>query len=408
MPIINSLMDTDWYKYTMAQFVLHNHPGAMVKYKYRCRNGKGTPFTKDFKQATEFVMMMNNEIDHLCTLSHTREEIDFLRTIPYFKPDYIEYLRLLRLNRDYIQCWVDTDCNLHIEIEGPWISTIWFEVPVLAINSELISAMDNDFGVNKIIDGQKNLNEKLNILFDFCVPRGHREAPGKDFKFADFGTRRRDSFGWQREVISRILERIPARNFVGTSNAYFAMAFGIKPIGTMAHEIFQAHQQLGGRLVDHIGACLDGWAREYRGHLGIVLSDIVGFDRFLDDFDLYFAKLFDGCRHDSGDPIWWGEKLINHYIQLGIDPKTKTAVFSDGLNIPKCIELYKTFHNLINVSFGIGTNLTNDVGKEAPQTVIKMVKCNGRPTAKLSDSKGKGMCEDKDFEAYLRHVYNID
>lgn len=407
MPIINSLLDTDWYKYTMAQFVLHHHPDAVVKYKYKCRNGRGTPHS-NFHEATEFASKMNEEIDHLCTLQHTREEIEFLRTIPYFKPDYVEYLRLLRLNRDYIQCWVDTDCNLHVEIEGPWIATIWFEVPVLAINSELHSIKDNDFGVNKLIEGQRNLNEKLDLLTDFCVPRGHSEAPGKSFKFADFGTRRRDSFEWQRKVIEQIVNRIPARNFAGTSNAYFAKMFGIKPIGTMAHELFQAYQQLGGRLVDHISACLDGWAREYRGMLGIALSDIVGFDRFLNDFDLYFAKLFDGCRHDSGDPIDWAKKLIDHYIDLGIDPKTKTAVFSDGLDIPKCIQLYKAFHNLINVSFGIGTNLTNDMGKEAPQIVIKMVECNGRPTAKISDSSGKGMCEDDGFLAYLKYVYKIE
>ena len=407
MPIINTLMDTDFYKYTMAQFVLHKHPDAIVKYAFKCRNGTGTPFGNKFEAASEFAQKINEEIDHLCTLRHTRDEIEWLRNIPFFKPDYIEYLRLLQLNRDYIQCWAEVDGTLNIEVEGPWVSTIWFEVPVLAIVSELHSLEDSEFEINKRLEGRKRLNKKVKLINDFCRA-GEFHAVGDRFKFADFGTRRRNSYEWQQTVLEWMLGEIPEGVLVGTSNVHFAKRLGIRPVGTMAHELLQAFQQLGGRLVDSQKACLDEWAHEYRGQLGIALTDVVGFDRFLKDFDLFFAKLFDGCRHDSGDPIKWGHKLINHYRELGIDAKTKTAVFSDGLDIPRAIDLFRKFNNMINVSFGIGTNLTNDMGYEVPQLVMKMIECNGRPVAKVPDSEGKGMCRDDRYLAHLKYVYRIE
>jgi len=151
---------------------------------------------------------------------------------------------------------------------------------------------------------------------------------------------------------------------------------------------------------------LDVWAREYRGDLGIALTDVIGMDAFLRDFDMFFAKLYDGCRHDSGDPIEWGEKLIAHYESMNINPKTKTAIWSDGLTIPKAISIYMNFHERIKCGFGIGTNLTNDVGFDPLNIVIKMIECNGQPVAKLSDSPGKTMCEDKEYVKYLKKVFN--
>jgi nicotinate phosphoribosyltransferase len=183
-----------------------------------------------------------------------------------------------------------------------------------------------------------------------------------------------------------------------------AKELGLKVIGTMAHEYLQAHQQLGPRLVDSQKAALQAWANEYRGELGIALSDVLGFRAFLKDFDRYFALLFDGCRHDSGDPIWWGEELIAHYNKLRIDPKTKSAVFSDGLTFETAVDIFRRFHSRINTGFGIGTYLTNDIGLVAPQIVIKMTYCNGKPVAKVSDSPGKGMCEDAGFLTYLHQV----
>jgi len=209
----------------------------------------------------------------------------------------------------------------------------------------------------------------------------------------------------------QILKKRLPYNFVGTSNVWLAMKYDLRPIGTMAHEFIQATQSLT-RLVDSQKYAFDIWSREYRGDLGIALSDCLGFDAFLKDFDMYFCKLFDGARHDSGDPIEWGNRLIDHYKSMGIDPSTKTAVFSDGLDFQKAVDIHREFSNgitspRIKCSFGIGTNITNDTGFKAPQIVIKMTECNGQPVAKISDSKGKMMCKDSHYLKHLAKTFNI-
>lgn len=390
MGMINSLLDTDFYKLTMAQAVLHKYPAVNVRYKFACRNDKAIPYVDE----------INKELDNLCSLRFTSDEIKFLSTIPFFKADFIDYLRLFQLNRNYIKAYLDNG-QLKIDIEGPWISTILFEVPVLAIVSEIYSKnkLDPDEAVK---NGIRNLKKKIGYLTDLMKTG---QIPG--FKFADFGTRRRYSAAWQAKIVDALRNKFRPHIFVGTTNVQLAMQHKIKPIGTMSHEWLMAHQQLGVRFADSQTAALDNWAQEYRGHMGIALSDVVGFRAFLKDFDLYFAKLFDGCRHDSGDSVSWCVKLIEHYDKLGIDPLTKSAVFSEGLNFESAVELHQTFHEMIKVAFSIGTHLTNDVGIEPPDIVIKMVECNGQPVAKISDSDGKGMCEDPEFEAYLKKVYQI-
>ena len=298
-------------------------------------------------------------------------------------------LRLLQLNRAHIMTYIE-DGQLQIEIEGPLFLTVWFEVPVLAIVSELLCEERTDFK-----EGGKRLSEKIKFLQD--------EVSNEPFRLVDFGTRRRGSHLWQEHVVHTLVNEA-GLHFAGTSNVYFAKRYGITAIGTMAHLWFMTFQRMKYRLGLSQQAALDAWQREYRGDLGIALSDTGGFDWFLKDFDLFYAKLFDGCRHDSGDPFVWGEKLIKHYDKLGIDPMTKTAVFSDGLDIFKAVDLYRKFYKRINTSFGIGTNLTNDLGYTAPQIVIKMVECNGGPVSKRSDSKGKGMCEDPEFDVYFGKV----
>ena len=398
---IVSLLDNDFYTFTQAQVVLHQYPGAWVKYKFKCRNNNGRTLPRNIK-ASEYLSQLNYELDLLCDLRISKGELEFLSTIKFFSPDYIEYLRLLKLRRDYIHVEMDRLRRLSITVEGPWISTIWFEVPVLAIVSELYSKYCNpgrypwDFE-----DGRNKLLKKIGFY--------QRSIPADiftKFKFADFGTRRRYSWSWQHDLLDYLRCACPD-NFVGTSNVFFAKKLGVKPIGTMSHQFIQAHQQLGASLVDSQKAALMSWCKEYQGELGIALTDTVGFDAFLRDFNLLFAKLFDGCRHDSGDPVWWLKKLINHYIDLGIDPKTKTAVFSDGLTFETAVELFNRFHDFMNISFGIGTNLTNDLDLEPLQIVIKMVECNHQPVAKISDSKGKGMCEDKEYLHYLKKVFQI-
>ncbi|MCK6508214.1 nicotinate phosphoribosyltransferase, partial [Myxococcota bacterium] len=228
-----------------------------------------------------------------------------------------------------------------------------------------------------------------------------------DFRIADYGTRRRHGRDWQEEVVATLKAGIGPK-FVGTSNVDLARRHDLTPLGTMAHEYLQTFQALGTvRLRDHQKAALEAWVQEYRGDLGIALTDVVGMDAFLADFDLYFAKLFDGLRHDSGDPVAWGEKALAHYARLRVDAHTKRLVFSDSLNLPLAFELYRRFADRTQTGFGIGTNLTNDMGGPTLHIVMKLTQCNGQPVAKLSDSPGKVLCDDQTFLAYLKQVFHL-
>jgi nicotinate phosphoribosyltransferase len=231
-------------------------------------------------------------------------------------------------------------------------------------------------------------------------------VPDAEFRIADYGTRRRFSRIWQDEVVRTLRDGIGAK-FVGTSNVHFALEHELTPLGTMAHEYLQACQAVGPRLRDSQVFAFNTWAREYRGDLGIALSDVCGMDAFLRDFDLFFCKLFDGVRHDSGDPFEWGEKLIAHYRKMRIDPRTKVMVYSDSLNVPLAIELFEYFKGRIQTAFGVGTNLTNDLGHDPLQIVIKMTRCNGQPVAKISDEPSKAMEYDPSYVAYLRKVFQV-
>ena len=394
--MVHSLLDTDFYKLTMMQVVLHHYASAWVRYAFKWRNWNEMHLTiplQDFKDKVDA------EIDRLCELRITEDEVRYLTSIRFFKPDFIEYLRLFQLNRKYINTFIE-EGQLKINIEGPWLNTILYEIPVLATISELYSSTHGVDDEAWTRDGRKRLKKKVRVLNKTTIA-------DKSFNFAEFGTRRRASYSWQEEVLRYLIDHC-SRSMVGSSNLHFAMKLGIRPIGTMAHEFFQAHQQLGPRLVDSQKVALQCWADEYRGELGIALSDTMGFDKFLKDFDRFFALLFNGCRHDSGDPILWTEKLIAHYKDLRIDPKTKSAIYSDSLTLESAVDIFRRFHDQIQTSFGIGTNLTNDCGFVAPQVVIKMVECNRKPVAKISDSEEKGMCEDPAFLDYLNYVIRED
>lgn len=383
--IVASLLDQDLYKFAMMQAVLHHYPAAMVRYKFKCRF-PGYRFTRE--QVDEIRM----QVKYYASRSFDEKELAYLSSLRYLTPDFIQFLRVYKPNMRYIRINDQAECGLNIEIEGPWLHTILFEVPVLAIVSEVASADINPY------PSIANIKDPLRRKIALANEHG-------SLRFADFGTRRRYSYDAQKLVI-RTLKEECLQGFVGTSNVMFAYIEGLLPIGTMAHEWIQAHQALGVRLVDSQKAALEAWVQEYRGDLGIALTDTIGIDAFLQDFDLYFAKLYDGVRHDSGDPFTFGYKVIHHYIYLNIDPKTKTIVFSDGLTFEEMIRLHDTFAHQIGVSFGIGTNLTNDVGENKPLSiVIKMVECNGLPVAKISDSPGKGMCEDEGYVAYLKSVF---
>lgn len=390
--MIKSLLDTDFYILTMMQAIFHKYTSAYAKFEFQWRNWDKMELNISRE---DFIGRLKKRLDQLCELHFTNDELDSLSQIPFLKPDFIEYLRLFQLNRSYIHPYKKDD-GIAIDINGPLLSVMPFEVPTLSTVSQLYTENHGEMKFNWLKEARKRLNEKI----DYLNSNLHRDM---DFGFADFGTRRRASFDWHEEEIQTLIKRCP-KYFIGTSNVYFAMKYGIKYIGTMGHVWFQTHQQSGSRLIDSQKTALQVWADEYRGELGIALSDTLGFDAFLVDFDRYFALLFDGCRHDSGDPIRWCEKLIAHYKSLRVDPKAKTAVFSDGLTFQVAVDLFLRFQNHINTSYGIGTYLTNDCGFVAPQIVIKNTFTNGKPTAKISDSPGKTMCRDPEYQAYLEKI----
>jgi nicotinate phosphoribosyltransferase len=390
--IIQNLLDTDFYKITMMQAVLHNYPNAEVEWEFRCRNGE---------DLSPYLAQIRYQIEQLAEVTVTHDQLAYLEKIPFLKPDFIRFLSLFRFNLRYVQVGLDAAGQLAIRVRGPWLHVILYEIPLLAIISEVRNR--NRYRDVVIEQVGERLYQKLDWL---KAEASAEELAG--FQLADFGTRRRFSYRVQEEVVHILKHDFPGR-FVGTSNVHLAREYELKPLGTMAHEWFMAHQQLGPRLVDSQAAALEGWVREYRGLLGIALTDCITMDAFMGDFDLYFAKLFDGLRHDSGDPLVWAEKAIAHYERLGIDPKGKTLIFSDGLDFAKALGLYRALHERINVSFGIGTRLTCDIpGVEPMNIVIKMTDCNGAPVAKISDSPGKTQCRDENFVAYLKHVFRVN
>ncbi len=384
MPIITSLLDTDLYKLTMQQIALHRFPTMNVEYTFKCRNeAKWTP---------EEIDIINYQVNEYCKLKYTQDELDYLSTFSFFKDDFIDFLKIYQPNRDHIKIWLEDD-ELKITVKGPWYLTVPFEVPVLAIVNETYF----HFKIVNMDDAQERLVNKVIIANKYGFP------------FADFGTRRRYSCEWQKDVVEYLSKECP--NFIGTSNVYLAMGYGLKPIGTMAHEYIMAGAGLdeqGVNLPDSQTYMLNHWDAEYGDELGIALTDTYGIDAFTSDFNTYLSERYNGIRHDSGDPYAWTYKMIKHYTSKGIDIKTKAFVYSDGLTMQSAADLWTHFRRLkLKQSFGIGTHLTNDFEHEALQIVMKLTKCNGLPVAKISDSPGKGMCHDEEYLKRVKKVFLI-
>lgn len=401
--IITSLLDTDLYKFTMMQVVLHQFPGAEVEYRFKCRNA-GAP---GMGELAPYASEIREEIRGLCTLRFQDAELAYLRGMRFIKSDFVDFLGLFRLNEKYVSVTALPNGEIDVSIKGPWLHTILFEIPVLAIINEVY--FRNTQKQPDLSEGRARLNTKISQL---------QEAGLGKLKIADYGTRRRFGKLWHEEVLRTLAARLgigtgqgkessALGQLAGTSNVLYAMKLGMTPLGTMAHEYLQACQALGPRLRDSQVFGFESWAKEYRGDLGIALSDVYGMSAFLRDFDMYFCKLFDGARHDSGDPFLWGERMLAHYHKNRVDPITKTLIFSDSLTVPRTIALYQQFKGRCQLAFGIGTNLTNDLGYEPLQIVIKMVRCNGQPVAKLSDTPSKNMCDDEKYLAYLRQVFDV-
>jgi len=395
-PVIHSLLETDLYKFTMQQPMLHSMPTNQAEYHFVCRNATAFPLA-------ELAPQVNEQLDHLCSLRFSDEELNYLRALRYISSDYVDFLRLFQYQRHFISVTTD-GVGLQVTAKGPQVHVMGFEIYVLAIINELyfrrLSA-EQGGSAQFLQEGRKRLNAKIEMLRQYGSEAASCQHP---FELFDFGVRRRFSGAWQEEVVQTLAREVP-QYFKGTSNVYLAKKFQLVPIGTMAHEYLQTFQATGVQLRGFQRAALEMWVQEYRGDLGIALTDVVGMDAFLADFDLYFAKLFDGLRHDSGDPIVWGEKALAHYAKLKVNTKDKRLVFSDGLDIPTALMLYKHFANRVQTGFGIGTNLTNDTGLAPLNIVMKLVSCNGQPTAKLADTPGKTLCDDETFLAYLRQVF---
>ena len=380
-PIVTSLLSTDLYKFTMNQVMFHKHTNLNGVYLFKCRN-------KDVTFTPEMIDEINAQIDHLCTLTFTDEELEYLAGLRFIKYDYVEFLRLWRPLRKYVRCFSDAG-DLYIEVSGPLFSAMQFEIYLLEIVNEVYFRMNYNY-IQLIASANEKLDKKLEKFADGTYT----------FNFAEFGCRRRLSGEWEDYVLGKLLE---TGHCVGTSNVYLAMKYGCTPIGTYAHEYIQMFQGVPGIQLAYTNkVAMEEWFDEYQGDLGTALTDTLGTDLFLMDFNKLQALCYSGVRHDSGDPIEWGEKIIAHYEELSIDPKTKTLLFSDGLDFDKAQEIYNYFKDRIKVSFGIGTFLSNDTDVPALNIVIKLQYVNGRPVAKLSDSVGKSMCRDGDYLEYLK------
>ena len=386
-PIIKSLLDTDLYKFNMNQVMFHKHTNLNGVYLFKCRN-------KDVEFTSEMVDEINAQIDHLCTLSFTDAELDYLASLRFIKYDYVEFLRLWKPLRRYVRCF-KCGGELYIEVNGPLFSAMQFEIYLLEIVNEVYFRYKYTHCYYALeCEAVKRLEQKVEDI-----------NQGKyTFKFAEFGCRRRFNRDFQEYAVQRLLS---TKNCVGTSNVYLAMKYGCKPIGTYAHEYVQMYQGIPGVTLAYTNKmAMDEWFEEYQGDNGTALTDTLGTDLFLMDFDKLQAMCYTGVRHDSGDPYVWGDKIIAHYEELGIDPKTKTLLFSDGLDFDKAQAIYEYFKDRINVSFGIGTFLSNDTGVPALNIVIKLQYVNGHPVAKLSDVSGKTMCQNDDYIDYLQKAVN--
>ena len=391
-PLITSLLDTDLYKLTMMQAFYHapEFSGVEAEWKFNCRNrtGNGTDLTRILPEIVR-------QLDLVCTLRFEKDELAYLATLSFFKKNYLEYLRTFQLDREHIYARPLADGDIDLRFRGPIVAICLFEIYALAIISEL-STFQLEPGFDPELARQRLAN-KLRMLTDRSDRTGVR--------IADFSTRRRASKAWQYEMVEIFRDTAP-QHLAGTSNLYLAWKLELTPIGTMAHEWLQAWQGVV-ELAEAQRAALNGWVREYHGSLGIALTDNYSMDAFCRDFSPALARSFSGLRHDSGDPFSWGEQAIELYGRSGIDPLSRTLIFSDSLDFPGVIKIYEHFRGRVQMSFGIGTNLGNDVGLKALNIIIKIVRVNGQPVAKVSDEPGKSMCEDENYLREVAKTYGI-
>lgn len=390
--IITSLLETDAYKFSMGQAIYHQFSDYKTTWSFKCRN-EDVHFTKEMVDEIKRQLLLYTE------LRFKEDELEYLHNITWIKGSYVDFLRLWKPRYEDFTISDDAECGLSIETKGTWLNTSMYEIPTLAIVNEVYFRMAYDY--DKLMESFKNrLDAKIAKL----------ESGEYDLAaFSEFGMRRRLSGEAQDLAVKRLAEANLGRSvFVGTSNVYLAKKYNIKAVGTMAHEWIMC---VGQGNHKHNPAysnwyALDAWVKEYGVLNGTALTDAITTDCFLKDFQLTYATLFSGVRHDSGSPFDWGDKMIAHYESLGIDPKSKTLLFSDSLDFEKATEIKKYFEGRAKIAFGIGTYIANDTDAPALNIVMKTTACNGMDVAKLSDVEGKGMCKNPDYIHYLERCIN--
>jgi nicotinate phosphoribosyltransferase len=384
MAIINSIVDNDLYKITMQFAIIKTFPNSEVEYTFVNRGKTQFPDGFDYE--------LRKEIDSMRNLALTQEEKKFLQEKcgHYLDRPYLDFLEGYRYEPSEVGV-ILKDGELNIKIRGFWYRTVLWEVPLMALISELYFKMTNQEPAERGNRQQNNVDKGIAFQVNNMI-------------LSEFGTRRRYSYQVQDEVVSDLKSCYGSNTFLkGTSNVHFAMKYGLNPHGTHAHEWVSGIAAIKGysHANKHMMEC---WSNVYNGSLGIALTDTFGVNSFLRDFDIKFSKLFDGVRHDSGNPIEFADKIINHYNSLGINPNSKTIIFSDGLDLETCLEIYKHCKGKIGCSFGVGTNLTNDVGVKPLNMVIKLTKINSMNVIKLSESKNKHTGDSETIEIVKKMI----
>ena len=385
--IIKSLLENDLYKFSMGQAIYHQFSDYKTTWSFKCRN-------ENVRFSEEMVEEIRNQIRMFCTLRFTEDELEYLNNIRWIKGSYVDFLRLWQPRyEDYFIERTD-EGQLIVETSGTWLNTSLYEVPTLAIINEVYFRMNYDYD-KLIAEFKTKAKEKCEKIADGTY---------KLASFSEFGLRRRLSSEAQEYIVQQLKNYSNEETrYVGTSNVYLAKKYHLTPVGTMAHEwvmcVGQGDHKHNPAYSNYYA--LNAWVREYSVLNGTALTDTITTDCFLRDFQLTFATLFSGVRHDSGDPITWGDVILAHYERLGVDAKEKTLLFSDSLNFEKATKIYEHFKGKCKVAFGIGTYLSNDTCVDPLNIVMKVTKCNGQDVAKISDVEGKSMCKNQEYVDYL-------
>lgn len=401
--IIHHLSQTDAYKLSMAYVIYHLYRKYKTGWSFKFRNMKDHLAVMTPAKMQEWVEEIQKEINHLATLRWTEDEILFIsKKMPWLTLDgglFLDWLRNFQVKAEDILVFIENgELRIETDEKASWLQSTFYEIYLLVIVNE--TGFRLFYNYDELLESHKrNTDKKFEKLLSGEYVLG---------AVSEFGLRRELSEEAQEYVIKKFMahrDELNAKgtNYVGTSNVYMSMKYGTTPIGTMAHEFIMGVGQ-GDPSKNPAYSnrfAMESWTRIYGVLNGIFLTDTITDKMCRMDMDFKYASSFKGVRNDSGDPIEWGENWIKHYEKLGIDPKTKTLLFSNSLDFKRADEIYRHFAGRVNVAFGIGTYLSNDTFVNPFNIVMKMTTCNGHPVAKISDDAGKGMCKSEEFVNFL-------